>query len=217
MRMKPYLQVSQFYRREEIIRRSRFITTLVPFDSEQEAQMLLKEIAGEYSDATHNCYAYISDINSAQMRYSDDGEPQGTAGTPILEVLKKRNVCKTLTVVTRYFGGIKLGANGLVGAYSSCVAQSLDAAPLRLYLQSIEGMVTLDYSVMGKVSELIESYGGRITSRDYSDNVNLKFIVPEENCSSLNARITDITLGRANIITTDNKYADYDCSHGGKI
>ena len=101
---------------EIAINRSRFITTLLPIENAEQAFDEIKKISKKYSDATHNCYAFVSNRENTEQRFSDDGEPQGTAGMPMLEVLKKRNVRMVLAVVTRYFGGIKLGAGGLVSA-----------------------------------------------------------------------------------------------------
>ena len=105
-----YKAVDKEFEELIVIQKSKFITTLVPITSQEDAIEKLNIIKKKYSDATHNCYAYISSENAIEQRFSDDGEPQGTAGVPMLEVLKKRGVYMTLCVVTRYFGGIKLGA-----------------------------------------------------------------------------------------------------------
>ena len=103
-----------------VINKSKFITTLAPIDGYEDALEKIKIVSKKYSDATHNCYAFISNESASEQRFSDDGEPQGTAGMPMLDVLKKRKVCKTLAIVTRYFGGVKLGANGLEIGRASC-------------------------------------------------------------------------------------------------
>lgn len=115
---------------EIVIERSRFICTMIPVTTNDEAQRLLAEIKKQYWDATHNCSAYIIGRNAEIQRYSDDGEPSGTAGIPMLEVLKKNQLYDVLAVVTRYFGGIKLGAGGLVRAYSKSVSATVAAASL---------------------------------------------------------------------------------------
>ena len=116
----PYISIESAFTYEKVISRSVFIVTLIPIDTGEQAIDEIRRIRSRYSDATHNCYAYIA---SDGMRQSDDGEPQGTAGAPMLEVLRKRGVGRLLAVVTRYFGGIKLGAAGLVGAYGGCSRQ----------------------------------------------------------------------------------------------
>ena len=114
---------------EKIIEKSRFITTSRRVESEAAAKEYLSaEISKKYSDATHNCYAYICDRLGNFLRFSDDGEPQGTAGMPILEVIKSKRLSEVAVVVARYFGGIKLGAGGLLRAYSGCAAENLDMA-----------------------------------------------------------------------------------------
>lgn len=188
-----------------VIQKSKFITTLVPISSAEDAQEKLAIIKKKYSDATHNCYAYISSQNALEQKFSDDGEPQGTAGVPILEVLKKKNIYMTLAVVTRYFGGIKLGASGLVGAYSSCVASAIDKANIVEYKFSNSVDVELDYSIYKKVQEIIEAYG-QITSVDYNEIVKIEFVVPVEMFEELKNKIIDATSANAKIEIKNTKY-----------
>lgn len=189
-----------------VIQKSKFITTLVPIKSQEDAIAQLNIIKKKYSDATHNCYAYISSENAIEQRFSDDGEPQGTAGVPMLEVLKKKNIYMTLAVVTRYFGGIKLGANGLIGAYSSCVASAIDKADVVRYKISSNISIDIDYSIYKKVQEVIEESEGQVQNIDYQDSVKMDFIVPVENFDSLKDKIMDITLGKAIIEIINTKY-----------
>jgi len=189
-----------------VIQKSKFITTLVPITSQEDAIAQLNIIKKKYSDATHNCYAYISSENAIEQRFSDDGEPQGTAGIPMLEVLKKKNIYMTLAVVTRYFGGIKLGANGLIGAYSSCVASAIDKADVVRYKISNNISIDIDYSIYKKVQEAIEESEGQVQNIDYQDSVKMDFIVPVENFDSLKDKIMDITLGKAIIEIINTKY-----------
>ncbi len=188
-----------------VIQKSKFITTLVPISSAEDAQDKLAIIKKKYSDATHNCYAYISSQNALEQKFSDDGEPQGTAGVPILEVLKKKNIYMTLAVVTRYFGGIKLGASGLVGAYSSCVASAIDKANIVEYKFSNSVDVELDYSIYKKVQEIIEAYG-QITNVDYNEIVKIEFVVPVEMFEELKNKIIDATSDKAKIEIKNTKY-----------
>ena len=126
--MNSYKTIRQPAREEYVINKSRFIGHACPCQTEEQALAFLKRIREEYRDATHNCYAYVIGENAGIMRYSDDGEPGGTAGLPMMEVLKARSVVNLCVVVTRYFGGILLGAGGLVRAYSHSCALALDAA-----------------------------------------------------------------------------------------
>ena len=189
-----------------VISRSKFITTLIPITSQEDAQEKLKIIKKKYSDATHNCYAYISSENAQEQKFSDDGEPQGTAGAPILEVLKKKKVYMTLAVVTRYFGGIKLGASGLVGAYSSCVASAIDKAKIVEYKESIEIIVNTDYSTYKKLQEIIENNDGKVLNIDYSDNIVINAVIVDNKIDDVVAKIVDTSNGKAQVKQLEKKY-----------
>ena len=201
-----YRAVDKEFEETIIIQKSKFITTLVPISSYEDAQSKLNIIKKKYSDATHNCYAFISSENAIEQRFSDDGEPQGTAGVPILEVLKKKNVYMTLCVVTRYFGGIKLGASGLVGAYSSCATSAIDNANIVEYKISNEIEIILDYSLYKKAEEIITKYEGQETNIEYSDCVKIQCIVPVDNAKALQDDIINLTSGQAKIEVKNTKY-----------
>lgn len=126
--MNFYLSATGETTHEIVIQRSRFICTLKRIDGFDDALSFVKNVKKKYSDATHNCYAFISNAAGTEQRFSDDGEPQGTAGQPMLEVLKKKGIFMTAAVVTRYFGGVKLGAGGLVSAYTRAVAETVENA-----------------------------------------------------------------------------------------
>ncbi len=194
---------------EIVINKSRFITTLVPVENAEQAFEEIKKISKKYSDATHNCYAFISNRENTEQRFSDDGEPQGTAGIPMLEVLKKRNFRMLLAVVTRYFGGIKLGAGGLVGAYSRSVAEALDNADIALYEYARFISVKCDYSLYRNVSEEIEK-SAQIVSIDYGEGVCLNFAVKCDIADALKEKLTDISSGKAAITDTGSGYFGFD-------
>ena len=141
-----YISVSGEHVTEKVIERSRFITTSAHAEGEEEARAFVARVSAKYKDATHNCYAYIADSVGNFPRFSDDGEPSGTAGMPMLEVIKNKKLFCTAVVVTRYFGGIKLGAGGLVRAYSGCVADNMNAAKIVSYEECTEGEYSVDYS-----------------------------------------------------------------------
>ena len=124
--MRQYLSVGGEHVTEKVIERSRFVTTSFHAEGEEQARAFIARMCEKYGDATHNCYAYIADQTGSAPRFSDDGEPGGTAGMPILEVIKNKKLFCTAVVVTRWFGGIKLGAGGLVRAYSGCTAENLE-------------------------------------------------------------------------------------------
>ncbi len=178
----------------------------MPVENYDDAIEKYKSISKKYSDATHNCYAFISNYQATEQRFSDDGEPQGTAGMPMLEVLKKRKVYMTLAVVTRYFGGIKLGANGLVGAYSSSVAEALDKATLVKIRPAALYKVTASYALYKKIEECAVSLDGEVLATDYDNDVTLTLALPEEYAQDFCKKVVDITLDKATIVLVEENY-----------
>ncbi len=152
--MKLYTIVRD-YQHEIIIEKSRFICTLKKVSTEEEAQGFIKEIRKKYWDATHNCSAYIVGENTAAQRSNDDGEPSGTAGLPMLEVLRKNNLHNVAAVVTRYFGGIKLGAGGLIRAYTNSVAEAVEKAGIAEKVLFGTFSFMQDINSVGKVLNLL--------------------------------------------------------------
>lgn len=204
--MKTYCGIGEKSKWEIEISRSRFITELFPVKTAEEAESVLEEIRATYKDATHHCYAYIVGEHGITMRMSDDGEPQGTAGAPMLEVLKKRNLSDTLAVVTRYFGGIKLGANGLVGAYSRSVAETLDRTPIVTYTPTVICKVSLSYGAYGKVTGKVYELGAEEAEKIFSDGVDLVYAVPEEKWSAFTTCVMNTTSGSAQIDEIERKH-----------
>lgn len=194
---------------EIVINRSRFITTLVPIENAEQAFDEIKKISKKYSDATHNCYAFVSNRENTEQRFSDDGEPQGTAGMPMLEVLKKRNVRMVLAVVTRYFGGIKLGAGGLVSAYSRSVSEALDNAEVVRCDRAKFYEVVCDYSDFRRLSDEAEKRA-QITKTEYGDKVTLDFAVTLDNENALIEKLTDVSSGKAQITYTGEGFFGFD-------
>ena len=169
--LEKYLSVAGETQTEKIIEKSKFITTSRHVESEEEAKEFIAEISKKYSDSTHNCYAYISDKLSNFLRFSDDGEPQGTAGMPILEVIKSKRLAEVAVVVTRYFGGIKLGAGGLLRAYSGCAAENLDTAQKVLYETCSELKITVDYSSVDTALRYFNEANADLINTDYLNEV----------------------------------------------
>lgn len=204
-----YLTVEQAIDNIIIINKSRFITTIVPIQSFEQAMLKLKEISKRYSDATHNCYAMIYDKSGQAQKFSDDGEPQGTAGYPMLEVLKKQNVHMALAVVTRYFGGIKLGSGGLVLAYTNSVVECLKKANLvtMQWSQFIE--LECDYSLSKFVEKAVQGVG-KISNIDYQDNVKFDIVVGIDMSQSLIEKLRQSTLGKATISCVKQDYYAFD-------
>lgn len=207
--MKSYKQVITPIESEIIVKKSRFITNLIPITSGQDAETELGRIRKKYSDATHNCYAYISNIIATEQRFSDDGEPQGTAGIPMLEVLKKQDICMTLAVVTRYFGGIKLGASGLVSSYTESVVDCLQKADVRTFIFSIVEKVVVSYSVAPKVTQTILDFGGKVTDTIYDQNVQIEYAIAEEKSQILKEKLIDICAGKTSFEFINKDFVDF--------
>lgn len=169
--MEKYFSVSGEKVTEKVIEKSRFITTSRHIEGEEEAKAFVAEISAKYADATHNCYAYICDSLGNFLRFSDNGEPQGTAGMPILEVIKNKKLFETAVVVTRYFGGIKLGAGGLVRAYSGCAAENLESAQKVLYEKCAESKYVVDYSGVDAAIRFFGETGADVISTEYLNEV----------------------------------------------
>lgn len=204
-----FLSIKEPFENTVIINKSRFITTLLPITNYDDAVAKIKELNKKYSDATHNCYAFVSNACATEQRFSDDGEPQGTAGMPMLEVLKKRKVYMTLAVVTRYFGGIKLGANGLVGAYSSSVAEALDKATLVKNRAAVILNIKVGYGIYKKIEECLASFEGQTINIVYDNDVTLEVAVPEENSEEFCKKVVDITLDKAQTTRVETKYYQF--------
>ena len=176
-------------------RRSRFIGYAKPVRTEEEALAFLEEIRTRHWDATHNVFAYSLRQGNLR-RYSDDGEPQGTAGVPVLDVLQKSGVTDAVLVVTRYFGGVLLGAGGLVRAYSHAASLALQAGEVITMQLCKTARVMCDYNQYGRVSSLIPECGGVVDDTQFTDCVQLTFHMTEEQLSALSRRLADATCGQ---------------------
>ena len=192
-------------RTEFEIERSRFIATAVRVDSADDVKDTLIKIRKEFSDATHNCYAYM--IGNEQ-KASDDGEPQGTAGVPILEAIKRSGLDKVLIVVTRYFGGIKLGAAGLLSAYMKSATDALNAANVAEFIYSDVVTVDVDYTLYQKLSQYISSVGV-ILDTVYGDGVSIKFAVPTDAFDAVKLKISELSSGKVAINRQESNYFKY--------
>lgn len=201
-----YLGLEGSFRRREVINKSVFITTLVRAESPEQAAEEIRKIRKEFSDATHNCYAFSA---GQYKKSSDDGEPAGTAGQPMAEVLKKRGADMLVAVVTRYFGGIKLGAGGLIGAYSGNVARALDEAPMRLYRPSAVMKIEVAYALASKTEALLGAAGAIIDSRDWEDCARFTAALPEEEAEKVCLAIADMSAGGAKISKMHGEYRAY--------
>ncbi len=203
--MSEYLTVKENASDEFIEKRSRFIGYCRPVKTQDEAVEFINQIRSKHWDATHNVYAYI--LSDGQiMRYSDDGEPQGTAGVPVLEVMKKSGIVDAVVVVTRYFGGIMLGAGGLVRAYSHGASIAIAAAGIIKMQLCCECSVSCSYGRYGKVSSLIPEMGGVIDDSVFGQDVDILFHIPEEALKKLNKELADATSGEVQAASDSARY-----------
>ena len=179
---------------ELVEKRSRFIGQLRPVETEEEARAFLESVKRKHHDARHNCWCYRLREGGVE-RYSDDGEPQGTAGQPMLNVFQREEVTNVVCVVTRYFGGILLGAGGLVRAYTQSAKDALDAAGISVVRRWTQVTLTVPYSLFERVKLEAESLGGVLGEPEYAAEVTMPVLLPEEKVKSFTQRITEITAG----------------------
>ncbi len=201
-----YKTLHEFGMDEIIIEKSTFIGYAKPIKTEEEAIEFINEIKKKHKDATHNVWAYTVGKSMNIQRYSDDGEPQGTAGIPTLEVIKKEDLRDVVVVVTRYFGGIKLGAGGLVRAYTKGAKIGLEAAKIieKVIYQEIK--IKIDYNQLGKVQNEIMNMGYFIKDTIYEDNVEIIVYSRKNEIDNLIEKITNITSATANITLGEEFY-----------
>ncbi len=207
--MNSYKTVRKAASDEYIVKKSRFIGHIAPVTTAEQALEFIAAVSKKHWDATHNVYAYILREGGIK-RYSDDGEPQGTAGIPTLDVLEKSGVTDCAVVVTRYFGGIMLGAGGLVRAYSHSASIAVAAGGIVTRAMCAGLKVTCDYYFYGKLSSLVPESGGVIEDTVFEDNVTLIFRLPLELVDGFNAKLIDVSNGRYRAEKTDEFFADVD-------
>lgn len=206
MTLKPYKTLLTRASDEFIINKSRFIGYGAPAASEEEALGFLADVRSAHKDASHHCYAYIIGANMGVMRYSDDGEPGGTAGMPIIEVIKARQVTNACVVVVRYFGGVLLGAGGLTRAYSQGAATAINAAgvgevsPTRRYLMEVP------YPMLGRVEYLLKSLPVIVEDKQFSDAIVMTLIVRARDDEAFLSAVTSGTDGRIEPIFMEEMY-----------
>ncbi len=186
-------------------RRSLFIGHAKHITSEDEAMEFIKAKKKEYNDATHNCWAYLLKGNIV-ARYSDDGEPQGTAGVPMLETIRKSGVCDCVVVVTRYFGGILLGAGGLVRAYSHGAKAALDAAQIVTYEKYAEFSLKCSYSDYQKYAVILPTFTAIIDDTEFADKVTIRFAIKAKHVSPLSQKITEMSGGRDGLLKLGERF-----------
>lgn len=197
--MENYYSLKKSAENEIIIQKSRFIAYAKRVYSETEAQDFLSEIKKKHYNASHNCSAWLAGDHNEFQKANDDGEPGGTAGIPILEVIKKRNLKNVALVVTRYFGGIKLGAGGLIRAYSQAASQVIDEAGIVEIKTVRQYKAEIDYSLLGLIENEIRKKDFILNDTIYAENVILKILIDPEAEEEFTAWIINLTNGKANI------------------
>ena len=208
--LDQYFTVKKEGSDEIIIQRSRFIGYVRRVETEEAAQSFIQEIKKKHHDATHNCSAYMIGEHDQIQKANDDGEPSGTAGVPMLEVLKKQGLKDTAIVVTRYFGGIKLGAGGLIRAYGNTTSQAIQTTGI-VKRQLMQGfLITVDYTLLGKLENVLRNSEHILESIDYLEQVALLVYVKKENSQDFQEWIIDLTNDQAVITTKDLAYIEID-------
>ena len=185
-------------------KRSRFIGHLLPVETEEQAREFIAQMKKKYYDARHNCWCYL--IGSDLLRYGDDGEPQGTAGQPMLNVFRRENVTNVVCVVTRYFGGILLGAGGLTRAYSKSARDALAAAGVAEMGLWAAAEIPCPYALFERVKGEIAALDGTVDEAEYGADIRLRVSLPAENTAALQERLTELSAGGIAVTVTAEEY-----------
>lgn len=201
-----YKTILNFSEKIYIEKKSKFIAAVKPVFSEEEAISFINKRKALYSDATHNVYAYLICQENVFQRYSDDGEPSGTAGIPVLEVIKRLDVKNVVIVVTRYFGGTLLGAAGLIRAYGKSALLAIENATIVKKALCKEAQITIEYSFLGKVQNLCISNGYNIKNIEYAGNVQISVYIPWGNDEGFIKALNEATNANARVELKDKCY-----------
>lgn len=206
MALKPYRTLLKASEDEFIVNKSRFIGHGCPCETEEEALAFLARMRATYKDATHNCYAYIIGPNMGVMRYSDDGEPGGTAGMPIIEVMKARGVTNAAVVVTRYFGGILLGAGGLVRAYTQGAAIALKACGVGVMHPTARYLMEIGYPMLNRMDFFLKDEPVRVEDKTFTDVITYTLVVRCADEEAFLARLTNMSEGTVEPLRYEELY-----------
>jgi len=212
--LEEYLVPTQFGEDVFIEKKSRFIGRVWPVESEEEALEKIQQMRKQHYDATHNCWAYI--IKDGAVRFSDDGEPGGTAGMPMLQVLQREGLFNIVCVVTRYFGGILLGAGVLVRAYTKGAKIAVDAAGRSMKRVWSVLYVPCPYNYYERVKLEVDAFGGLIRNTDFGSEVELEILMPEAQGQPFLDRLTDMSAGNIEGMITAQEYRAFPIDKGGE-
>lgn len=191
---------------ELVVQKSRFIGYAAPLESQEDALKYIRHIKEKHKDASHHCFAYIIGRNAGIMRYQDDGEPSGTAGQPIMEVLKQQELVNCCCVVVRYFGGVLLGAGGLTRAYSKGCAMAVEAAGLALMEQSLRMHLSVPYHLWDKLQHRLGSLPVQIEQTDYAEQIRAQLITREKDGTMIEKAIAECSDGRIDTTIDDRTF-----------
>ena len=208
--LKSYFTIKETGSHEIIIQKSRFIGHVKRTETEEEAQQFIQEIKKLHYNATHNCSAYMIGEHNQIQKANDDGEPSGTAGVPILEVLKKKDLKDTTVVVTRYFGGIKFGAGGLIRAYSKSTSEAITHVGVvnRQLMNHVKA--TVDYTLLGKLENELRSSSFLLKHIDYLEKVSFHVYVEVDHVESFHKWLVDMTNGQVEFEEVEELYIETD-------
>ncbi len=195
MSLKKYKTIAadEVFEAEYEINKSKFIAHVKQVEDEESAKTFLQQLKKKYFDATHNCSAWVLGVDGSKQKSNDDGEPGGTAGNPILETIKKNDLVNTIVVVTRYFGGIKLGAGGLIRAYSHTAALGLTASKIVTMTPMQQIAIKINYNLLASIENWIRRQNITVEGIDYAENVVLTLLIEPEKSDKILAEITDLT------------------------
>ncbi|MET9607469.1 YigZ family protein [Streptomyces sp. NPDC006512] len=208
MKADQYVTVAREGVHESEINRSRFLCSLAPAATEREAQEFIARVRKEHPTATHNCFAYVIGADASVQKASDDGEPGGTAGVPMLQMLTRRDIRYAVAVVTRYYGGVKLGAGGLIRAYGGVVGEALDALGTVTRHRYRLATVTVDHQRAGKTQNDLRSTGRAVLDVRYGEAVSIEIGLPEADVEPFRAWLADVTAGTAGFELGGEAYAE---------
>ena len=205
MDMESYLVPGEYGEAELVEKRSRFIGQVWRVETEEEARERVEQVRKKYHDARHHCWCYLL-REGGVLRYSDDGEPQGTAGQPMLNVFQKEWVANAVCVVTRYFGGILLGAGGLTRAYGGTAKLTLDAAGIsRMRLWAVLA-VPCPYPMYERMRLLVEKSGGTVENADFGTDVLLTVLLPAEDVDAFQEKVTELSAGTIEVLVEEELF-----------
>ena len=203
---KPYKTLLKGAQDEFIVNKSRFIGQGKPVQTEKQALDFIAACRAQHPSANHNCYAYIVGVNMGIMRYSDDGEPGGTAGMPIIEVLKAQKVTDCAVVVTRYFGGVLLGAGGLVRAYSKGAVTALNACGVGVMHPTVRYMLDVEYGLLDRLEHYLKTALCTVEDRSFAESVTFTLLIKQQDEPALLADLAGLSDGRLQPLRFDEFY-----------